>query len=263
MTDKTYPIAEMFHSLQGEGVFTGTPMLFVRLAGCNVGEYIGYPTGAEDATQFLAAGPFIMLDDDLGLLKQKRHSVCTTASGEKFLCDTDYHASEQKSVDELVSSLEGEQHVCITGGEPFLHNLTPLVLAFQEKGVMVHIETSGTKPLIFEGVEPRYYGDFRSMLWITLAPKKGLLPAVINDVHEIKILVGDGIDEKWLSEFIRTCELSRFGLPQRGHGGRIFLQPINGVDVERDDSLRVCLDLLKRFPALRLSAQLHKYLHQR
>lgn len=31
-----YPINEIFYSLQGEGVWTGTPMLFIRLHGCNL-----------------------------------------------------------------------------------------------------------------------------------------------------------------------------------------------------------------------------------
>lgn len=35
MTRKTYRINEIFYSLQGEGAFTGTPVVFVRFSGCN------------------------------------------------------------------------------------------------------------------------------------------------------------------------------------------------------------------------------------
>ena len=32
----TYPIVEIFHSVQGEGYHTGTPSIFIRFGGCNL-----------------------------------------------------------------------------------------------------------------------------------------------------------------------------------------------------------------------------------
>ena len=35
-SEKTYPIVEIFHSVQGEGYHTGTPSIFIRFGGCNL-----------------------------------------------------------------------------------------------------------------------------------------------------------------------------------------------------------------------------------
>lgn len=236
----SYPIAEIFHSVQGEGVHTGTPMLFIRLAGCNVGEYLPVDR------------PPIYTRHDLPLLTDGTHSACTAVSGERFLCDTDYHRTLQQTPAELVLQLAGEEHVCITGGEPFLHDLGPLLQILQRQGVMSHIETSGTKPIAIahETVD-------RSGVWVTCAPKRGLLPGVLEDVDEVKYLVGKDTSSQTVETFLATVPASLL-LRER-----VFLSPINGVEVCNVDSLDNCLRLLRQFPKLRLSAQLHKYIQVR
>ena len=34
--EKSYPIVEIFNSVQGEGYHTGTPSIFIRFGGCNL-----------------------------------------------------------------------------------------------------------------------------------------------------------------------------------------------------------------------------------
>jgi len=223
-----YPIAETFNSIQGEGFWMGTPMLFVRLAGCNVGRY----EGQRDFTP-----PDQMKSNDLTVFST--HSVCTTIDGQRFLCDTNYHVKEHLEPEEIAERRKGEEHVCITGGEPFLHDLMPLrrVLQLQH----LHVETSGTLeiPEEFEG-------------WITCCPKQTpsgvkLHPSVIERVAEWKVLVGPGFDEKTLRH-----------LESLTHGAKLYVQPINGVNEVWQENVERCLELLTRWPNWRLSPQLHK-----
>jgi 7-carboxy-7-deazaguanine synthase len=78
--------------------------------------------------------------------------------------------------------------VVITGGEPAIHDLTELTQLLHEKGLRVHIETSGSFPL---------KGNFD---WITVSPKwwKLPLPEVLEAASEFKLIVEDEQSiEKW------------------------------------------------------------------
>jgi 7-carboxy-7-deazaguanine synthase len=103
-------VLEVFDSLQGEGYWTGTPMTFVRLAGCN------------------APG--------LGL-------GCTR------WCDTrdswDPEGGEALPIDEIVRR-GGLPRLCLTGGEPLLQveGVTELLAEAHRRGIRVHLETNGT-----------------------------------------------------------------------------------------------------------------------
>ncbi|HKK18295.1 MAG TPA: 7-carboxy-7-deazaguanine synthase QueE, partial [Opitutales bacterium] len=84
-------------------------------------------------------------------------------------------------VDQLVAAAAATkaEFVVVTGGEPAIHDLRPLVEALHASGLAVHLETSGAFPI---------KGDFD---WITLSPKRWKLPLADNlaAADEFKIIV--------------------------------------------------------------------------
>ena len=105
---ESLPVMEQFYTLQGEGVYTGCPAYFIRLAGCDVG--------------------------------------CVWCDVKESWNASDHPKKEiSVLVDEVIES--GANRVIITGGEPLMHNLDTLTRLLREKGIKTHIETSGTHPL--------------------------------------------------------------------------------------------------------------------
>ena len=100
-----YKVNEIFYSLQGEGFWTGTPMVFVRLSGCNL-----------------------------------RCPFCDTNHSEFRLMTVEDIVKQVTAVDP-----ENCGHVCITGGEPLLQLGTDLIDALHRFYYSIHVETNGTK----------------------------------------------------------------------------------------------------------------------
>ena len=109
-----YPIAEIFHSVQGEGHWMGLPMTFVRLAGCSVGKYHFGPD---------------------------QPATCPAYGGD-FQCDTDYRLKFKLEGQEVIHALAPGHTMCITGGEPADHDLSELIQLAHRSQHRVHIETS-------------------------------------------------------------------------------------------------------------------------
>jgi 7-carboxy-7-deazaguanine synthase len=103
-----YPIAEKFKSVQGEGVYAGKPMAFIRLVGCSVG--------------------------------QKICTACDTHFDEMYTA----YGGGLFEPEELIAWAEPYDTICITGGEPFDRMIRNLVEAAHDVGMQVHVETSGT-----------------------------------------------------------------------------------------------------------------------
>ncbi|HZH36158.1 MAG TPA: 7-carboxy-7-deazaguanine synthase QueE [Flavisolibacter sp.] len=193
------PVMEHFYTLQGEGVHQGKAAYFIRLGGCDVGCVWCDVKESWDASKH----PLLAIDDLVSIVKATATEI-----------------------------------VVITGGEPLLHDLTPLTTALHEAGMRIHVETSGSSPLSGE------------LDWITLSPKKfkAPLPEVLPHANELKIVVFHKSDlawaEKWASEVSATC--------------RLFLQPEWS---KADQVTPLLVDYIKAHPKWQLSLQVHKYIH--
>lgn len=126
------PLAEVFTSIQGEGLYAGHRHLFIRLAGCNLRcAYCDTPRVIPDAwrlEQTPGQGDFVSLPNPAGLEDILAYLRSLPANL--------YHA------------------VSITGGEPLLHEgfLAELLPCLRRQGWRIHLETNGTLPGALERV---------------------------------------------------------------------------------------------------------------
>lgn len=99
---------EHFATIQGEGVYSGTPSYFVRLGGCDVG---------------------CVWCDVKESWPMNAHPKITVKALVEFVIKS------------------GLKTAVITGGEPTMHKLDDLTAALKEETIRTHIETSGTNTL--------------------------------------------------------------------------------------------------------------------
>jgi organic radical activating enzyme len=129
------------------------------------------------------------------------------------------------------------RNVVITGGEPLMHDLTDLTAALHAAGCQNWIETSGAYPLS---------GQWD---WICVSPKKfkAPLPEVLQQAHELKIIVFNKSDFQWAEEHAA----------QVGPHTRLYLQPEWSKAAQMTPLL---VEYVKENPRWQVSLQTHKYL---
>lgn len=98
-------VREIFASIQGEGPFSGTPAIFIRLHGCNLS--------------------CVFCDTDFQSDMQEMSQACLV----------DYLTRSFPSSTKLI---------VITGGEPFLQDFARLAVRLYGLGYTVQVETNGT-----------------------------------------------------------------------------------------------------------------------
>lgn len=219
-----YPINEIFQTLQGEGVFTGVPAIFVRLQRC--------PVGCN----------WCDTKHTWELLPEK---ACSAEDMMSKTEEDDRWAS--LDADSIIMQFETKgytaRHVVITGGEPCLYDLRPLTAVLEARGYQCQIETSGTQPV-----------QCSEKTWVTVSPKVNmrggydvLTPSLLR-ADEVKHPVGRQRD-------IDELDLLLAKLP----GDKqlvVALQPISQKPAATALCIETCIARNWRF-----SMQTHKYLN--
>lgn len=122
LTNCTYPIVETFHSIQGEGAWTGVSAFFIRLGGCDV--------------------------------------YCPWCDQKESWNPKPYPHQSVKNLVQTAKTAN-PAIVVITGGEPLMHDLYPLTKELKALGLPIHLETSGSHPFSghFDWVtfSPKFY----------------------------------------------------------------------------------------------------------
>ncbi|PXA05712.1 7-carboxy-7-deazaguanine synthase QueE [Coraliomargarita sinensis] len=147
------PVHEQFYSFQGEGTHAGRAAYFIRTFGCPV-----HCPWCDSAGTWHPD----YIPDRINRIAEEELAAAAAASKAEF--------------------------VIVTGGEPSIHNLQPLVAALHQAGLKAHLETSGAFPI---------QGEFD---WVTLSPKRWKLPLSENlsKADEFKIIVDSpGVIEEY------------------------------------------------------------------
>jgi organic radical activating enzyme len=238
------PLAEHFHSIQGEGHHVGLQMHFLRFPGCNVGK----------EQQHLICSPTVPDAEHVNGIWTKvlkvlpngnSAKVCTDFTGSHFFCDTDYAVRELLDADDLINETY-EDAVCFTGGEPLMHQhkqwFKSLYHKFKMNGTAIHVETSGT-------IMPLLPFD-----WLTVSPKEDWKPEAIAKADQIKFLVQEDTHvSNYMDEIIEYIKPDC----------KVFLSPVFDPNVLNKANLDYALELLRDNPCWRLSCQWHKFLNLR
>jgi 7-carboxy-7-deazaguanine synthase len=188
------PVNELFQTIQGEATYAGTPAVFIRLQGCPV----GCPWCD---TRYTWDDPTIAPEVSTGAIVLKPSKSADFAWFD---------------LDQMIRLLDQyrARHVVITGGEPCIHDLTPLTDAVIETGRTVQIETSGTHPI-----------RCHPMTWVTVSPKINMpggfpvLDEALARADEIKMPVGKSEDVVALFDLLHHCPATLTD--------RIWLQPLS------------------------------------
>lgn len=149
-------VHSIFYTIQGEGPFSGTPAVFIRLAGCNL------------------QCPFCDTD---------------------YSSDRTAISPEEIARSVMRQPLKGGGLVVITGGEPFRQNIGPLLERLLLAGYYVQVETNGSLEPKFDLDLLGTQLDYPSGVYIVVSPKTPKIHPLFAEIaHAYKyVLSADSV----------------------------------------------------------------------
>jgi len=192
------PLMEELYTIQGEGFYKGTAAYFVRIGGCDVGCH-----------------------------------WCDV----KESWNADLHPPTK--IETIANNASKySKTVVVTGGEPLTWNMDPLTSLFKNKGMQVHIETSGAYQLT---------GNWD---WICLSPKKLKLPLkdIYKEANELKVIINSKSDLKFAED--QSTKVTKECI--------LYMQPEWS---KRKKVTPLIVDYVMKNPKWKVSLQTHKYLN--
>lgn len=163
----SYAVKEIYYTLQGEGIHTGRPAVFLRFTGCNLW------TGLEQDRQEGPGGCSRWCDTDFVGTDGKNGGKFTNAA---------VLVEAVKRLWPRSTAPDNRGFVVCTGGEPLLQLDTELLNAFEANQFEVAAETNGTQSVPF------------GPLWLTVSPKANA-PLRLTKGNELKLVYPqEGLD---------------------------------------------------------------------
>jgi len=206
------PVVEYFYSFQGEGRYAGTPSLFLRLGGCNLGcKGFGVKTPSAKDSVIMIVG-------------------CDSIKA----VHNEHFAHLWEKVDDVISLLKGDierldfkPDIVITGGEPLLHYENPILLKalhyFVMQGHRITFESNATIMIDFEKYP--IYKEVTFAMSVKLAnsgeeKKKRYNPAAIAAIAKHTktsffkfVLSKDALCEDEIKEIVKDFNLPIYCMP--------------------------------------------------
>lgn len=152
-------------------------------------------------------------------------------------CDTKYafNSGDEMATGEIIKQIKAynPKWVCITGGEPFLQDLSSLVDKLSRDNLKTQIETNGT---LFQPIDCD---------WLVMSPKAEMEPdsKMLARANEIKLVISRKED------LVSAKKYEKLGINR-------YLQPASN----NKELTNICIDYIKENNKWRLSMQVHKFI---